>query len=146
MGYQIQLVNKQLETPDIVLGVDGVFSNDNVFKPLYSTMDQAVANLKSLLLTRKGERYEQVTYGTNLLNRLFEPIYQELKTDIQDDIFSAINYWLPYLTVETLEILTNEDDPTLEHTIKITLSVSISGFETKTITLLAGENGTLEIE
>ncbi len=146
MGYQIQLVNKQLETPDIVLGVDGVFSNDDVFKPLYSTMDQAVANLKSLLLTRKGERYEQVTYGTNLLNRLFEPIYQELKTDIQDDIFSAINYWLPYLTVETLEILTNEDDPTLEHTIKITLSVSISGFETKTITLLAGENGTLEIE
>jgi len=146
MGYQIQLVNKQLETPDIVLGVDGVFSNDDVFKPLYSTMDQAVANLKSLLLTRKGERYEQVTYGTNLLNRLFEPIYQELKTDIQDDIFSAINYWLPYLTIETLEILTNEDDPTLEHTIKITLSVSISGFETKTITLLAGENGTLEIE
>ena len=43
------------------------------FTPLYLTTDQAYENLKTLLLTRKGERYHQPNFGTRLLNILFEP-------------------------------------------------------------------------
>ena len=50
MGYKIETITEQNNTPDIVLGFDSVFSNNSVFKPLYLTDDQAVANLKNLLL------------------------------------------------------------------------------------------------
>lgn len=145
MGYKIETITEQNNTPDIVLGFDSVFSNNSVFKPLYLTDDQAVANLKNLLLTRKGERYEQPNFGTDLLNILFEPTYDEIKIDIEDILTSAINFWLPYINIENLDIQTAADDPNLLHNIKIQLSVSVSGFSTRTITILADESGQLEI-
>jgi len=145
MGYKIETVTEQTTNPDIVLGVDSIFSTDSIFKPLYLTDDQAVANLKNLLLTRKGERYEQPRFGTDLLYILFQPSYDEIKIDIEETLTSAINYWLPYINIENLEILTPVDDHNLLHDIKITLSVSVSGFSTKTITILANESGNLEI-
>jgi phage baseplate assembly protein W len=41
----------------------------------------------------------QPTYGTNLINVLFEPNNEELKEDIQDLLKTAINYWLPYINI-----------------------------------------------
>ena len=44
-----------------------------VFKSVYTTSEQTLARMKTLLLTRKGERYQLPTYGTNLLDILFQP-------------------------------------------------------------------------
>ena len=148
MAYQVEsyIQRVEVENPDVVLGVDISFSDSAVFKPLFSTSDQATSNLKNLLLTRIGERYAQPNFGTELLNLVFMPNTSELKTDIEETIFNAVEFWLPYISIEKIDILTAEDDPSLQHTTKITLTYSVSGYNTKTIIIYAKESGGLLIE
>ena len=107
MAYQVEsyIQRVEVENPDVVLGVDISFSDSAVFKPLFSTSDQATSNLKNLLLTRIGERYAQPNFGTELLNLVFMPNTSELKTDIEETIFNAVEFWLPYISIEKIDIL-----------------------------------------
>lgn len=146
MAYQIIGVNdiKATVAPSIGLGVS--FSSVSpIFKSIYLTTEQATENLKNLLLTRIGERYMEPNFGTNLLYIVFEQNVSELKQEIDDIISSAISAWLPYITIEDLQIITSEDDPNLQYNVKITLIFSVNGFDTKSITLSAGNNGQLTV-
>jgi phage baseplate assembly protein W len=140
MSYRIQTVNDVTTKSEIGLGVDLSFRNPGVFKTLYTTNDQAKANIRNLLLTRKGERYNLVNFGTNLLNIVFQPNNVETKELINFEITSALAAWLPYIIILDLEILTVDDDPTLLHTIKITLKYTVDGFNTDAITITAQED------
>ena len=114
---------------------------------LKSQLQILITNVKSLLLTRKGERYEQPNFGTDLLNALFEPNTSELSTFIEETITSAVNFWLPYIDINNLEIVTQEQDATLIHKIKITVSFTVTGSDSEqVITIFAGEDGILTIE
>ena len=93
-----------------------------------------------LLLTRKGERYNLINFGTNLLSIVFQPSTPDIKELIDLEITGALNSWLPYIVIQGLEILTVEDDPTLLHTIKITLKYTVDGFNTDAITITASED------
>ena len=68
MGYKIQPVQTNSAVDNTALGVEINFNGPGVFVPVYSTDQQALNNLKNLLLTRIGERYDNPAYGTNLLN------------------------------------------------------------------------------
>ena len=140
MAYRIQTVNDTTTKSEIGLGVDLSFGNPGVFKTLYTTNDQAKANIRNLLLTRKGERYNLINFGTNLLSLVFQPSTPDIKELINLEINEALSSWLPYIVVQDLEILTVEDDPTLLHTIKITLKYTVDGFNTDAITITASED------
>jgi phage baseplate assembly protein W len=140
MAYRIQTVNDITTESEIGLGVDLSFSNPGIFKTLYTTNDQAKANIRNLLLTRKGERYNLINFGTNLLSIVFQPSTPDIKELIDLEITGALSFWLPYIVIQSLEILTVEDDPTLLHTIKITLKYTVDGFNTDAITITASED------
>lgn len=140
MAYRIQTVNDTTTKSEIGLGVDLSFGNPGVFKTLYTTNDQAKANIRNLLLTRKGERYNLINFGTNLLSIVFQPSTPDIKELINLEITNALSSWLPYIVIQDLEILTVEDDPTLLHTIKITLKYTVDGFNTDAITITASED------
>lgn len=140
MAYRIQTVNDITTESEIGLGVDLSFGNPGIFKTLYTTNDQAKANIRNLLLTRKGERYNLINFGTNLLSIVFQPSTPDIKELIDLEITGALNSWLPYIVIQGLEILTVEDDPTLLHTIKITLKYTVDGFNTDAITITASED------
>jgi phage baseplate assembly protein W len=147
MGYRIQTIDDNNDVkPDIALGIDLSFNNPGIFKPLYITLDQVKANLKNLLLTRPGERYNQVTFGCNLLNILFQPSTDQLKEVISEEINAAINTWLPYVQVNTLDIKNVKDDPTLIYTIRIKLEYSVDNFSTDAIVIYADDNGLVQVE
>ena len=140
MAYRIQTVNDVTTESEIGLGVDLSFGNPGIFKTLYTTNDQAKANIRNLLLTRKGERYNLINFGTNLLSIVFQPSTPDIKELINLEITGALSSWLPYIVIQGLEILTVEDDPTLLHTIKITLKYTVDGFNTDAITITASED------
>lgn len=142
MAYRIQTVN-DITSPDVPLGVKLTDKNSGMFQSVYSTDKQTLVNLKTLLLTRKGERVHQPTFGSNLLYIIFQPSVSSLKEYIIDTINEAINEWIPYISIETIDIITNEDDPTLEHNIKVTIEFSINNFNEQKITIFANEDGTL---
>ena len=140
MAYRIQTVNDITTESEIGLGVDLSFGNPGIFKTLYTTNDQAKANIRNLLLTRKGERYNLINFGTNLLSIVFQPSTPDIKELIDLEMTGALSFWLPYIVIQSLEILTVEDDPTLLHTIKITLKYTVDGFNTDAITITASED------
>ena len=147
MGYRVIPTNDINLTPDVAIGVKFPFDGNGIFTKTFTTEDQASTNIKSLLLTRKGERYEQPNFGTDLLNALFEPNNEGLKSFIEETITTAVSFWLPYTDISNLEIITQEDDPLLIHKIKFTVSFSIYGSGSdQVIRIFAEENGFVCIE
>jgi phage baseplate assembly protein W len=140
MAYQIESANNTNQNNEIGLGVSFGVTRTTLFSPIYTTNKQTHENLKTLLLTRIGERYLQPSYGTNLLNIIFEPNLVDLKPEIQDLISVPISYWLPYINIISIDITTNEDDPNMNHDVKISITYSVDNFATNTITVLASQS------
>ena len=95
---------------DIAVGIKLPFSkNSGLFDLSYSTEEQAISNLKNLLLTRKGERVFQPTFGSQIYALLFEPITLDLKQRLEEGILADVNFWLPYIIIDKVNVTPNED-------------------------------------
>lgn len=147
MAYRVVAANDITKSPDIAIGVKFPFNGKGIFRKSFTTNDQALTNIKSLLLTRKGERFELPNFGTDLLNVLFEPVTSELKVFIEETITSAVSFWLPYIQISKLDIVTSEEDTSLIHEIQISISfiVTSTGAE-QTIIIFADQDGIVRIE
>lgn len=143
MAFVYENINTNLSS-DTGIGV-GLSNLNTIFSTVYTVPQQARENLKSLLLTRIGERYMQPTYGTRLLEIIFQPNTYELKPEIEDILVEPINFWLPYILIDTIKITTAEDDPSLMHQIEISILYSIQNFGTNTITIFANNDNTLSV-
>ena len=148
--YQYQAINEQ---PDQAIGISlpfnksaakrnvntnyasGSLNAGSVFQQTFSTEEQAISNLKNLLLTRKGERLMQPNFGTNIYDSLFEAntdtLVQEIKSSVRDDI----EFWLPYIIVDDIDAIRLDD--------RIDLRLHFRTSETSAnlvINILASEN------
>ena len=146
MGYNIVSPNEINKTRSRGLGIKYVSNGGQLFRPIHVDIDQALENLKNLLLTRLGERILQPTFGCRLFDILFQPNVFELKNEIKDIIIQPVNFWLPYIIINEVDVVTNQDDPNLVHHVQITITFSISGFETRAITITASETGVVEVQ
>ena len=81
-----------------------------------TTIDAVKEDIKILLMTKKGERVVNPNIGTNipiLLGELFEPIKkEEMEARIGAEIRSALDTWMPYVTMDEIEIFTSDNPPT----------------------------------
>ncbi len=145
MAYNIVGIDDAFGVNEIGLGADFSFNNPAIFRTVYTTNQIHTARLKTLLLTRKGERYNLPTYGSNLLDILFEPNVIDLKDEITEIIEGPVSYWLPDLIIENINILTNQDDPTLIHQIKITIEYSSDTLNAQAISINLTDTGTVVV-
>jgi phage baseplate assembly protein W len=90
------------------------------FKQTYDNLEQLKSNVKNLLLTNKGERLGLPTFGCGLQSLLFEPNDEELEEKIYNTIENAVNYWLPQLLIDSIEI-TSEDTDKDNNTINVSI-------------------------
>jgi phage baseplate assembly protein W len=141
MAYKLISVENQT-TKNVALGIS-YQANNGVFTPVYTTNAQAILNLKTLLLTRVGERYGFPEYGTFLLNVIFQPITNDIKKQIEDFIIPQVNKFLSYITIERIDVVTLEDDPTLDHLVTVTINFTIDNINTSSLQISANEDGTL---
>lgn len=85
------------------LGENGYFQTNK-------TVEAATKqNIKSVLLTRKGERVCICDFGTSILDMLFDPKTPELKAKIQVEGINAIHRWVPNVKINNFYVLFNED-------------------------------------
>jgi len=118
------------DNEDIAIGLTLPFNGDDngLFELNYFSIDQAIANVKNLLLTRKGERINHPEFGTNLQDYLFEPNYPTLREKCGTEITDAIEQWLPYIVIKKLEVKIPSDQGGLVdplHGILIALSIGL---------------------
>lgn len=89
---------------DIQHYASGSISAGGVFAQTFSTEEQAISNLKNLILTKKGERFMQPDFGTDIVDALFEPNTEDLETLIQDGLNADIKFWLPYIQINEIDV------------------------------------------
>jgi phage baseplate assembly protein W len=80
------------------------------FNQTYDNLEQLKSNVKNLLLTNRGERLGMPTFGCGLQNLLFEQNNDELNDKILNQIESSVNYWLPQLLIDSIEITAADED------------------------------------
>lgn len=109
--------------PDIAVGIDlpMIAPKGTLFKQNYTTLDQAYANAKNLLLTNTGERIMQPNFGCNLRSFLFENMTEDSIAILEDNIRSGFQLWLPYVGISTLDIMPSEETKSLFVSLKIYL-------------------------
>ena len=150
--YKYQPIN---ESPDVAIGISlpfnqsgklrsvsanyasGSTAGNAVFASTYTTEDQSVSNFKNLLLTRKGERIMQPNFGTNIYDLLFENNTQDIRSTIKKTLIKDVNFWLPYITINDVKLVTSADLHQL--TIAIHFQVSTVG-SNLVINVVASEN------
>lgn len=109
------------------LGINLPFNGQaGLFTSTYTTQQQALSNLKNLLLTAKGERVQQPKFGTDLIRLLFEPNTDLIKQNVDDVIKLPVNRWLPYINIVEIKTITAEEDPNLGYNISITITFTVS--------------------
>lgn len=135
MAYEIKIAPESL-TPNVAIGIKAPTegTNPGVFISTYSTKDQALSNLKNLILTYRGERPMQPLFGTKLRDALFEPNTDTIKDFISSEINQAVSFWLPYISIDRLVIENSilTDGASDDHGISVKLFVSINNQRSET--------------
>ena len=95
------------------------------------TISAVRENIKTLLLTTKGERVMHGELGTNIpimLGQLFEPITQEETFEnIRLEIETAVQTYLPYISILNIKMITQGEEPLLgNNKIRINMTYAIA--------------------
>jgi phage baseplate assembly protein W len=159
--YQYQPIN---ENPDVAIGIplpfnkasrartdyfrsatfgdgnnyaSGSSAGGQVFGQTFSTEEQAISNLKNLLLTIKGERYMQPRFGTRIREILFDNNTQDVRDLLRQTLNEDIKYWLPYINIQNVELVSSVDMHAIA--IRVFFQVTTVGSE-MVINIMATEN------
>lgn len=107
------------------IGINRSSDKGGIFSVNYTSLTQAKDNLKNLILTKKGERTLNPTFGCDIWKVLFEQMDAGLiETQIENTILDAVSNWLPYLNID--EIIFDYDDNDIDNnTIKLDIKFSL---------------------
>jgi len=106
------------------IGINKSSNKGGIFSVNYTTLTQAKDNLKNLILTRKGERYLNPTFGCDISRVLFEQMDSNLiENQIENTILDAVSNWLPYLNID--EIIFDYDNNDIDNN-RINLDIKFS--------------------
>jgi len=97
--------------PDVTIGLGLPMQHDDVkgfFPGTTTTLSQTGSNIRNLLLTNKGERVGQPTFGADIMKVLFEQMSDELVNQVESNISAAMAEWLPHVTVSKLNVEPDE--------------------------------------
>ena len=108
---------------DVAVGVQLPFGkNKGLFSLSYTTEEQAISNLKNLLLTRKGERPFQPQFGSDVYSLLFEQMDSDLSDKMSNQLSEDIRFWLPYIIIDDIVVTPDFD----RNSVSISLSFRVT--------------------
>ncbi len=111
--------------PDAYVGLSFPlgYSNQGFFRQTKKLNEQVKSNLRNLLLTSKGERVMQPTFGSDLQDLLFEQITDNLDEKIEQTITEAIEQWLPYVLINNIFVVQSDAN---QNEVQVQLEFSIT--------------------
>lgn len=109
MAYNLRNINVLDLRPSTGVGVSLPFSNRIAFTTVYTTKEQLKYNIINYLLTGRGERIFNPTFGAGIRNRLFEQISEDSNEALQLTIQSSIENYFPSVEVVNLSVVSDPD-------------------------------------
>jgi uncharacterized protein len=98
--------------------------------------------LRSLLMTRIGERVMRPTYGSRVQESLFEGLGPQLEAELDGDIRDAVRAWEPQIEIMGLRFETN--DSTLGIELEFRSRSNLSDDSVTTLSVSIDRGGTVE--
>ena len=112
----------------IGVGLPLTHNKSGFFYRTKTSLEQAKSNIKNLLLTVRGERLGNPTFGSDLRRILFEPNTDDIDSAIEESIRSSMSEWLPSVNVSNIEITKPEANPHLVN-VRLLFTVDVSAEE-----------------
>ena len=109
MALDIKKINPLDRQPRKAIGVDLPFSGDGVFNSTFQTKDALKVNLINYLLTNRGERPLNPSFGAGIRGLLFENINREELEDIKENISDNITAFFPTIIPTVIEVISDPD-------------------------------------
>lgn len=125
---------------NVAVGVKLPMGGRGIFQLSFTTEEQAISNLKNLILTRKGERPFQPVFGSDVYSLLFEQMTTVLEENLKSSIKQDVNFWLPYILLD--DVIVDALDDFNRVNISLKFRVTESGAN-QTIIIYADEQGGL---
>jgi phage baseplate assembly protein W len=116
------------------------------FEGNQTTLAATREDIKTLLLTRKGERVINPGLGTNIpifAGELFNQIQPaEMKIRMSNEIKAALSDWMPHVELINLRVITYDDDSSLMATqIRVEMDYRLTNAEALTDSIQLNING-----
>ena len=108
--------------------------NSGYFNQAFTALIQARSSLINLLLTAKGERIFQPTFGCGIHGLVFEQLTPEIEGNITSAIQEAVQIWMPFVILKNIQVAQNIDLNNIG--IVITFGIKTNPILTDTITLV----------
>tara|TARA_R110002049_G_scaffold1296_4_gene9767 strand:+ start:467 stop:886 length:420 start_codon:yes stop_codon:yes gene_type:complete len=110
------------------------YTSEGYFKRTKTALEQARSNIKNLLLTNKGERLGNPTFGTNLLSLVFSQENTDLESRVEEEIRAAMSEFLPFINIVNIETnFSDENMSTAIVNLRFTLNVDVTSEENLTL-------------
>tara|TARA_Y100001951_G_C11227321_1_gene232458 strand:+ start:357 stop:878 length:522 start_codon:yes stop_codon:yes gene_type:complete len=105
-------ISKDLD-PDTFIGLSLPLDHGDqgFFDKTRTTLQQTRSNIKNLLLTIRGERLGNPTFGSDLMRIIFEQDDGSLGDRIEETIRASVSEWLPYVNIKKIETTADERNP-----------------------------------
>ena len=104
-------------------------SGEVPFKLNYTTSDQLKSNIVTYFSTKKGERFLNPNYGSNVSNYLFEQITLDTVSNIEQLIKDELALNFPQINLNSVEVLQSPE----ENQIVVLLNYSVFNNEEDTL-------------
>ena len=106
--------------------------SEGYFQLVYDSFASERIKLINLISTIEGERYMQPTFGLGVHKYLFEQSSPELSYRLESEVRNKIEFWLPNLLINTLniDILQSVDRNQINMTIDFSLKSNPVEFDT----------------
>ena len=109
-------------------------TQEGYFKRTKTALEQAKSNIRNLLLTNKGERLGNPTFGTNLLSLVFTQENTDLEARVAEEIRASMAEFLPFINIVSIETNFSEENmSTAIVNLRFTLNVDTTSEENLTL-------------
>mgnify|MGYP001601581502 CR=1 FL=1 len=104
MAFEAKKINPLDLQPRKAVGISLPFTGKAVFNSTYETKEAIKANLINYILTGKGERYFNPTFGSGIRNLIFNNINRDSLSDLEFLVRDALQQYFPKLEVLNLKL------------------------------------------
>ena len=115
--------------PDIFIGLSLPldYGDQGFFNKTRTLLQQTKSNIRNLLLTIRGERLGNPTFGSDLMRLLFEPNTPDLEVAIEESVRASLDEWMPFVRIRGIDVIPSPRNPNL---LGVRLQFSINVDET----------------
>ncbi len=99
--------------------------SNGYFQQGFDLLTQIKSNLTNLILTRKGTRPLNPTFGSEIYSVIFQPISDNNTVEIRAAVDQAVKIWMPFLTINDVAVIRETDENTIFAKITFTINTTI---------------------